>query len=82
MPPGVVALLGAAFVARVANKWPPLWERLIGGLKFYSTPYESDVARLLTAAMEAKLVPVSLGGSSRYLSMALQNSINHYNNSD
>ena len=50
VPPEVIALLFAAVVSRLLNRSPPLVERLLRGLRFYDTPYKSDVERVLEAS--------------------------------
>lgn len=59
VPTEVMILLGAAFVTKAVNRQPPLWERLISGLRYYDAPYRSDVERLLSAAVKQDVAPVS-----------------------
>ena len=60
MPPEIMILLGSAFVTKTLNRQPPLWERLISGLRYYDMPYRSDVENVLSAAVKQDVAPVSV----------------------
>lgn len=58
VPPEILCLLASAFLAKSFNRTPPLWERLLAGLRYYDTPYKSDVERVLAAAVAQDVAPV------------------------
>lgn len=59
LPPEFMLLLGSAFATKVANRQPPLWERLLYGIRWYDVPYRSDIERVLDAAVTQQVAPVS-----------------------
>jgi hypothetical protein len=58
VPPEILCLLASAFLTKSFNRTPPLWERLLAGLRYYDTPYKSDVERVLAAAVAQDVAPV------------------------
>lgn len=70
LPPEFLLLLGAAFVTKVANRQPPLWERLISGLRFYDAPYRADVERVLDAAVAQDVRPFAPGRGATLAQLA------------
>ena len=50
IPIELIVLVLAALLSRAFNKYPPVWERFLGGLRYFGAPSERDVALFLKQA--------------------------------
>jgi len=50
IPLDLIVLVFAALLSRAFNRFPPVWERFLGGLRYFSAPSERDIALFIKQA--------------------------------